>query len=155
MLVRGFHSAYDWTRPLTDYLSPTFATKLSSLFDGTKTVAEINAGIKASPDDFRYNPVFEKFTGVNSSSYPEFLSALDNSTVHFLTSNNVPKAKTMYYSDTPDEITATASMMYLMDTYQFPKYKDIVSFRIIDRTIPSNGNAMLFDSMQWFIELDN
>jgi len=96
-IIQSYNTTYNWNRPLTDFFQEPYATRIPSLFNGTKIREEINSELVNEPSAL-FSPAF--YAALQSpTGEPELKQALAaNSLLDW-----VPEAPTRLYHGTADE----------------------------------------------------
>ncbi|MCG8474374.1 MAG: hypothetical protein MI784_02710 [Cytophagales bacterium] len=95
-LFYSYHHLYDWADSINHIFSKELSDKLHELFDGKKTIEEVNSGLSVKLRDlFRHD--FLK--SVRQQSHPQVLHAFQENSVH----NYTPLAPLRLYHSKKDQ----------------------------------------------------
>ncbi|HEX8334019.1 MAG TPA: alpha/beta fold hydrolase [Segetibacter sp.] len=147
-ILQSYNTTYSWNRPYSDFFQEPYASRIPSLLDGIKSLAQINAGLTTSMTAL-LNPTF--YANLKSTTgEPVLKQALANNSF----SNWVPKSRTRLYHGTAD-----VTVFYNTTETTYNRFRAAGATNVELITIP-NGNhqtsidPMLSNAFEWFLSLD-
>ena len=147
-IIQAYNTTYDWKRPLTDFFQEPYASKISTLLDGTKDIDAINQELTTSPTAL-FNPTFYANL-TNPAGETTLKKALtDNSFLDW-----VPKSPTRLYHGTADE-----SVFYQTSEATFNRFKAAGTTNVEFIPIPGGMHRtsiepMMANALPWMESLN-
>ncbi|WP_345156548.1 alpha/beta hydrolase [Pontibacter saemangeumensis] len=147
-IVQSYNTTYGWNRPLTDFFQEPYATKIPSLFDGTKIREEINSELPNAPASL--------FT-------PDFYAALQNpaeetALKEAIAGNSlldwVPETPTRLYHGTDDEAVFYSTTVSAYEAFTAEGSTSVELVPIPGGMHRTSITPMMLDVLTWFNSLN-
>jgi len=111
-IVQAYNITYDWKRPLTDFFSEPYASRIPDLLNGTKDIDEINSQLTNRPTVL-FNPTFYANLQNTTGEIVLKQALIQNSFLDW-----VPKSPTRLYHGTAD-----VTVFYQTSVSTFDRFK--------------------------------
>jgi alpha-beta hydrolase superfamily lysophospholipase len=147
-VLQSYNTTYSWNRPYSDFFNEPYASRVSTLLNGTKSQAEINAGLTTSVTSL-FNPTF-----LANLQSPTGEATLKQAIANNSFPNWVPKSPTRLYHGTAD-----VTVFYQTTLTTFNRFKAAGATNVELVPIPQGNHQtsvepMLGNALTWFQSLD-
>ena len=147
-LVQSYNTTYDWKRPLTDFFSEPYASRLPALLNGTKDIEEVNQALINSPTSL-LNPTFYANLQ-NPSGETAFKQVLiQNSFLDW-----IPKSPTRLYHGTADENVFFETSVTTFNRFKAAGANNLEFIPLEGGTHQTSIEPMMVDALDWIRTLD-
>ncbi|CAM3569209.1 alpha/beta fold hydrolase [Pontibacter korlensis] len=135
-VLQSYNNSYQWNRPMTEFFQEPYATKMPSLFDGSKSGSAINRELTTDPKKL-FSPTFYADLQNEQKELPLKKALLDNSFYDW-----VPQSPTRLYHGTTDNVVPYSNSKQTYDRFMQKGAKQLEFF-----TIEGEGHGSAFEPM--------
>lgn len=147
-ILQSYNSTYDWNRPLTDFFQEPYASKIPSLFDGTKIREEINSELPNAPDSL-FTPAF--YAALQDPAEETTLkeALAENSLLDWM-----PKTPIRLYHGTEDEAVFYSTSESAFEAFTAAGATNVELVPIQGGMHRTSITPMMLDVLTWFNSLN-